>query len=123
MARRHAHDDAAAVRITTAAESREADISARQRRYVISMGFRTLCFVGAILVGPGWLRWVLVAAAILLPYVAVVLANSAAPRGDDFELRQDLSRNALPEGPTNPSGALLKPPGQDPETPGRHGFR
>ena len=44
------------------------------------MGLRTLCFVGAIVVGSGWLRWVLVAAALVLPYVAVVMANAASPK-------------------------------------------
>ncbi|WP_426244427.1 DUF3099 domain-containing protein [Nocardioides sp. LHG3406-4] len=121
MARRHAHDDAAAVRITTAAASREADISARQRRYVISMTIRTLCFVGAILVGPGWLRWVLVAGALLLPYVAVVMANVAEPRSDGFELRQDLSRNALPAGPDEPFRTPPSDPRAYPDPPGRQG--
>ena len=41
------HQDA--VRITTAAESRNADIALRQRRYVLSMSLRSLCFVGAII--------------------------------------------------------------------------
>ncbi|WP_295657689.1 DUF3099 domain-containing protein [uncultured Nocardioides sp.] len=102
MALRRAHDDGAAVRITTAAESRDADISARQRRYVISMTIRTLCFVGAVAVGPGWLRWVLVAAALGLPYIAVIMANVSPPRADPFELRSDLSRTALPPGRANP---------------------
>lgn len=75
-----------AVRITTAGTNPQADISARQRRYVISMMVRTVCFVAAVAVGPGWLRWVLVAAALLLPYVAVVMANAAASRDDGFEL-------------------------------------
>ena len=76
-----------AVRITTAPLSRSADIAHRQRRYVISMTIRTLCFVGAIAVGPGWLRWVLMAAALVLPYVAVVMANSSSPQvqGTDVE--------------------------------------
>jgi hypothetical protein len=78
--------DADAVRITTAAASRQADISARQRRYVVSMGIRTLCFLAAIAVGPGWLRWVLFAAAVVLPYVAVVMANAASSRRDEFAL-------------------------------------
>jgi hypothetical protein len=68
------------VRITTAPVSPEQEIAHRQKRYMISMAIRTLCFVAAILVGPGWLRWVLVAGAFVLPYVAVVMANSAAPR-------------------------------------------
>src|SRR3954470_24434821 len=74
------------VRITTAASSRAEDISARQRRYVVSMGIRTVCFVAAVLVGDGWLRWVLVAAALLLPYVAVVMANATGSKADGFEL-------------------------------------
>ena len=81
---RRKHDEA--VRITTAATSHQADISARQRRYVISMAVRTACFLAAILVGPGWLRWVLVAAAVLLPYVAVVMANATASKSDGFAL-------------------------------------
>jgi Protein of unknown function (DUF3099) len=68
------------IRITTAPESRESEMAHRQRRYMVSMGFRTVCFVAAILVGDGWLRWVLVAAALLLPTIAVVMANSASPR-------------------------------------------
>jgi hypothetical protein len=91
-----------AVRITTAATSPQADISARQRRYVISMGIRTVCFLTAILVGPGWLRWVLVAAAVLLPYVAVVMANAATSKTDAFELRTGQFRSELPPGPGGP---------------------
>ena len=68
------------VRITTAPETPEQEMAHRQKRYMISMGIRTLCFVAAIAVGPGWLRWVLVVAALVLPYVAVVMANSASPR-------------------------------------------
>jgi fatty acid desaturase len=78
--------DADAVRITTAASSRNDDIARRQRRYVLSMAVRTACFVAAILVGPGWLRWVLVAGAVLLPYVAVVMANAVTTKSDGFSL-------------------------------------
>jgi hypothetical protein len=81
---RHADE---AVRITTAGVGLGADIAARQRRYVVSMAIRTVCFVAAVVVGPGWLRWVLVAAAVLLPYVAVVMANAVSPREDGFALR------------------------------------
>jgi hypothetical protein len=67
------------VRITTAPESHETEMAHRQKRYMISMGIRTLCFVAAVL-ADGWLRWVLVGLAFVLPYVAVVMANSASPR-------------------------------------------
>lgn len=78
-ARRRAHT-ADVVRITSAPESPQAEMAHRQKRYIISMSIRTACFVAAILVGEGWLRWVLVAASFVLPYVAVVMANSASPR-------------------------------------------
>lgn len=47
----------------------------RTRRYLISMGIRTVCFVAAIFT-PGWPRWALIAGAIVLPYLAVVVANA-----------------------------------------------
>ena len=73
--------------ITTAPQSRGADLAHRQRRYIISMTIRTLCFIGAIVVGPGWLRWALFAGAFFLPYVAVVMANTSSPQipGTDVE--------------------------------------
>ena len=40
------------------------------------MSLRTVCFVGAIVVGNNWLRYVLLTGALLLPYVAVVMANA-----------------------------------------------
>jgi len=76
------------VRITTAAASRDDDIRARQHRYLFSMGIRTVCFVAAVIVGEGWVMWVLIVAALLLPYVAVVMANAATSKSDDFALRE-----------------------------------
>ena len=91
-----------AIRITTAAESREQDIRARQRRYLLSMSLRTLCFVGAIVAalnGVNWLWPFLIAGAIVLPYLAVVMANAAASKGDGFELRSEgLGRGELTAG-------------------------
>lgn len=81
MSQRQRHEQDA-VRITSAAPSRGEGIAAREKRYLISMGIRVLCFVGAIAVGPGWLRWVLIAGAVVLPYVAVVMANTAGNRQD-----------------------------------------
>lgn len=97
--RRHGarhHDDA--VRITTAAPSRDAEIAARQRRYVVSMAIRTVCFVAAVVVGPGVLRWVLVAAALLLPYFAVVMANAAQSKDEGLDLPDHRYRRELDPG-------------------------
>jgi hypothetical protein len=49
------------------------------------MAVRTICFVGAVLTD-GWLRWVLVVGAFVLPYVAVVMANVATPRIEGADL-------------------------------------
>ena len=90
------------VRITTAPESPGADMAHRQKRYMISMGFRTVFFVAAILVGAGWVRWVLVGAALLLPTIAVVMANSAGSRTEGSSLlgtapgRRELGSGAPP---------------------------
>ena len=64
-----------AIRITTASSSKAADIAARQKRYLLSMSLRSACFIGAVVAGPGLLCWFLIAGAIVLPYIAVVLAN------------------------------------------------
>lgn len=53
--------------------------ASRQRRYAITMAFRTACFVAMIFV-PGTFRWVLFAGAVFLPYVAVLFANQADTR-------------------------------------------
>jgi len=94
MGRSDKDDDV--VRITTAARSRADDIGERQRRYLISMGIRMVCFFGAVAVGPGWFRWVLMAGAVLLPYVAVVVANSTDLRKDAFTFDRPGAAGELP---------------------------
>jgi O-antigen/teichoic acid export membrane protein len=92
------------IRITTAPSSAGADIASRQRRYLIAMGVRTLCFlVVAFLAithaGPGWLAWIFVAGALVLPYVAVVMANASETKSDGFELLDGPSQEReLPKG-------------------------
>ena len=93
MADRHADHP---VRVTTAPLSRADELRGRQRRYLISMGIRTVCFVGAV-VADGVLRWVLVAAAVLLPYVSVVFANTEGRRDDGYLLDDPGPPEARPE--------------------------
>jgi Protein of unknown function (DUF3099) len=66
------------IRITTATRSHSDDIGARQRRYIISMSIRTVCFILAIVLRGHWYSWVLIAASFVLPYIAVVMANAGA---------------------------------------------
>ncbi len=61
--------------ITEAQRGLSQEQSGRTRRYLLSMGIRTVCVLAAIVV-PGWPRWFLIAVAVALPYVAVVVANA-----------------------------------------------
>lgn len=65
--------------ITSAQRALSDEQSGRTRKYLISMGIRTACVIGAIFV-PGWPRWVLIAGAVVLPYLAVVIANAGRER-------------------------------------------
>jgi hypothetical protein len=94
-----------AFRITTATRSHSADVGHRQRRYLISMGVRTVCFVLAVVfrhITP--LMWAFVVASFVLPYVAVVMANaggSTDPGGPEpFDPGPDRS---LEQGPGSPA--------------------
>jgi len=93
------HQSGDAVRITTASTSAAEDIAARQKRYVLAMSFRTVCFVAAIFVTITWARVVLIVAALVLPYVAVVMANAGASKSDGFALvNGDSGAKELPGG-------------------------
>lgn len=61
-------------RITTAKDSQQVDIHNRMLKYSLSMGIRMICIILMLFV-KGWLLWLTVAVAIILPYVAVLFAN------------------------------------------------
>src|SRR6266487_4740067 len=64
--------------VTEAQRSKSADISYRERRYLIMMAIRVVCFVVAVIVfaqGGGWLTAIPAVGAIAIPYFAVVFAN------------------------------------------------
>ena len=65
-------------RITAVQRSRREDLRARQRRYIVSMTIRTICFMLAVATS-GWVRWTFAIGALVLPYFAVVIANAARP--------------------------------------------
>ena len=65
--------------ITDARSAASVEQDSRMKRYALTMAFRTACFVAMIFV-EGPLRWVLFAGAVLLPYVAVIVANQANQR-------------------------------------------
>ncbi|MGZ4428755.1 MAG: DUF3099 domain-containing protein [Nocardioidaceae bacterium] len=91
------------VRITTAERSHSDDINARQRRYLISMGVRTVCFILAVVSIGHWFMWGFIIASFILPYVAVIMANAGSspdPGGPDpFDPQQT---HPQLEGPSDP---------------------
>jgi hypothetical protein len=98
--------------VTGARTSLSEDVRGRTQRYLISMGIRTACVVGAVFTG-GVLRWVLVAAAIGLPYIAVVMANAGRERASAAPPAAVLPTQiaALPPGRTGPTrDATDEPP-------------
>lgn len=64
--------------ITTASTSQSEEIFRRQKRYAISMGIRTLCFLLAVVFWSQilWLAVVFIFGALVLPYTSVILANA-----------------------------------------------
>ena len=82
--------------ITDAQRGLSVEQGGRTRRYLISMGIRTACVIGAIFV-PGWPRWVFIAGAVVLPYLAVVIANAGRENDEPGEVGvEDQGRAALP---------------------------
>ncbi|HEU5160463.1 MAG TPA: DUF3099 domain-containing protein [Streptosporangiaceae bacterium] len=72
-------------RVTDAPRPMSEDIRYRQRRYLISMGVRTACLLTAIFLagrGPVWLIGIMIAAAVVLPYISVVFANGGREPDD-----------------------------------------
>lgn len=67
-------------RVTSARGSHTEDVGRRMRNYAFSMGIRTLCVIGAVLAFPNWWAWLFVPGAVVLPYVAVILANAGRER-------------------------------------------
>jgi hypothetical protein len=76
------------------------DIDYRQRRYLVSMGVRTLCFVLAVLLtghAPIWIVGVLIVGALVLPYVSVVFANGGREpeNAARFDAHESANRNEI----------------------------
>jgi len=82
------------------------------RRYLVSMIIRTVCFVLAVvaIVLLHWtvVGWALVVAAVVLPYIAVVMANAT---------RSLQSTYLGPVAPSKPTPAQLEPPVIDKDLP------
>lgn len=107
------------VSITAARRSHAEDQHARMVKYIVSMAVRAVCIVLAI-VTSGPLQWVFVAGAVVLPYVAVLLANAGRERSVDpasFGVPAQ-PRPALGPAPPRVLPPRLLPPPSAPHAPG-----
>lgn len=95
-------------RITTAPEPLADDLARRQRRYLVQMGIRVVCFLAAVFTWghvPVALSLAMIVAAVVLPYVAVLLANAGRERRDvDTTLLDPRQIDRGPQGPDSLGG-------------------
>jgi Protein of unknown function (DUF3099) len=99
--------------VTEARPSMSDDIAYRQRRYLIMMGIRAVCFVGAVVLfvnHAGWLTAIPAVGAIIIPYFAVVFANGGR--------EPNVTRGFRPYEPSLPAPYTGPPAGQHPVSPG-----
>lgn len=76
-------DDPQPVLITSARWSRPDEIRHREHRYLMAMLVRIVVFLVAAVALPGWTRFLGMVAAIFIPWLAVLYANTGPLRGRD----------------------------------------
>lgn len=112
--------------ITEAPVNANDEFDRRRKRYLVMMGLRALCIVGAATTFrmSGWLAAAFVAAAVVLPWAAVLIANDRPPR-QELRFRRFLGSDqaavpqlppARPGGPPDESGEA--PAGEESQRPG-----
>ena len=103
--------------VTQARPSLSDDISFRQRRYLLMMGIRAVCFVIAVVMFVNHLGWLVVipaVGAIVIPYFAVVFANGGREPSNTrgfMEYRPNLPATRDPAGPSSENGHRPARPG------------
>jgi Protein of unknown function (DUF3099) len=76
--------------VTEARQSRSAEIAQRERRYLVMMGIRVVCFIVTVVLflnHVGWPAIIPAIGAISLPYFAVVVANARRQTGPSSGFR------------------------------------
>ena len=103
--------------VTQARRSLSDDINFRQRRYLLMMGIRAVCFVIAVVMFVNHLGWLVVipaVGAIVIPYFAVVFANGGREPTNTrgfMEYQPNLPATRDPAGPSSENGHRPARPG------------
>jgi Protein of unknown function (DUF3099) len=81
------HPEPVVQSVTTAPESLAQEQAGRIRRYLLTMAVRTTCFILAVVTAmagaPAWVWGTMAVLALVLPYIAVVMANAVGPRAPE----------------------------------------
>lgn len=102
------------------------DLDQRIFRYLVSMGIRTVCVILVIVVHHP-VRWVFAVGAVVLPYIAVVLANATDRRTvglDSVPVDRRILGSAAAHHPATPAPPAPQAPSAtpaQPAPPGRSG--
>jgi Protein of unknown function (DUF3099) len=97
--------------VTEARTGHSADVAYRERRYLIMMGVRTICFITALLMFVnhlGWLTAIPIVGALVIPYFAVIFANGGREPTSNRGFRQyqpNLPERYVPPGGPPSDGA------------------
>jgi Protein of unknown function (DUF3099) len=100
------------------------DIAYRQKRYLIMMGIRLVCFVVAVVLfvnHAGWITGIPVVGAIAIPYFAVVFANGGREPAGTRGFRPYEPTLPVPYAPPGQGGGATTERNADPPTPGANG--
>ncbi|RZI91971.1 MAG: DUF3099 domain-containing protein [Microbacterium sp.] len=80
------------------------DAQSRMRKYFIMMSVRVVCFVLMVVITPyGWHTGILAVGAVLLPYLAVVVANVGSDARDVTAVPPERQLTAAAEAPPAPA--------------------
>jgi hypothetical protein len=105
--------------ITGAVSPLSDDLDARIRRYLISMSIRVLCVILAIVIHARWHHWswwIFAVGAVILPYVAVVMANAVGTSaGAGATPVTPQNRFVLPSAPTTAAPTPSVPTSKRPD--------
>ena len=95
--------------ITEAPENADDEFDRRRKRYLVMMALRAICIVGAAstFTTSGWIAAGFVAAALVLPWSAVLIANDRPPK-QELRFRRfvgagDRAQRQLTSGKTQPA--------------------
>jgi len=112
MSRRRERSGETVISVTSAQPGRSEDLDSRIVRYAWMMSIRIVCFVLAVITPSPW-RWMFIVAAIFLPYIAVVLANTQ--RTSTVSDAESFVAPARPAIGSHPAAVTQPDPGSGPD--------